>query len=105
MFWRGEQGDGDESDDDTAGPHGHLPGASGSDIGKVCGGDCEGKRRVDHRSMSGSDSGAMPSSLEQRRGLLFAALAFAQLDVREPAVDALKTWLGNWRGLGDVIVG
>jgi len=50
----------------------------------------------------------MSQSTEQRRATLVAALGFAQLDVapgHEPAVDALKSYLGSWRGVGDVVVG
>jgi hypothetical protein len=32
----------------------------------------------------------MTPSLAQRRATLFAALAFAQLDVHEPVIDALS---------------
>lgn len=55
-----------------------------------------------------SESASPAGSTEQRRATLFAALALGQLDVvpgREPAVDALKTYLDSWCGAGDVVRG
>jgi hypothetical protein len=40
-----------------------------------------------------------------RRALLVAALGFAQLDARHPAVGALKSWLGSWNGIGAIVTG
>jgi hypothetical protein len=41
---------------------------------------------------------------EKRRALLVVALGFALLDLRSapepPALRALRTWLGSWRGVG-----
>ena len=45
----------------------------------------------------------------RRRSLLTAALGFALLDIRgkpaPPEVQTVRTWLDNWRGVGDVVTG
>jgi len=44
------------------------------------------------------------TSPDRRRALLVATLGFARLELRgtpePPALRALKTWLGSWRGAG-----
>jgi hypothetical protein len=47
------------------------------------------------------------SSARYRRGLLVAALAFANLRATDPppALVELRSRLGSWRGVGDIIVG
>jgi hypothetical protein len=40
-----------------------------------------------------------------RRALLVAALGFAELAARHPAVGALKSWLGSWNGIGAIVTG
>jgi hypothetical protein len=47
--------------------------------------------------------------LTRRRSLLTAALGFALLRTRDgsapPETEALRKWLDNWRGIGDVVTG
>jgi len=44
-------------------------------------------------------------SPDRRRSLLVAALAFAQLEPREPELRLLHRWLDTWSGLGEIAVG
>jgi hypothetical protein len=44
-------------------------------------------------------------SLAERRRLLVAALGFARLESRDPAVEAVRAWLEGWSGLGLVVGG
>jgi hypothetical protein len=44
-------------------------------------------------------------AIHNRRALLTAALGFAQLPPRAPALGALHAWLDSWTGLGLVVVG
>jgi len=51
----------------------------------------------------------VPTELERRRALLFAALGFALVDTQgKPApkeILLVREWLDNWKGLGHVVVG
>ena len=50
-----------------------------------------------------------PSDLARRCSLLTAALGFVLVDTRgkpaPPEVQTVRTWLDNWRGVGDVVTG
>jgi hypothetical protein len=43
--------------------------------------------------------------VNSRRSLLTAALGFAQLQIRIPALQALHTWLDTWTGVGALAAG
>ena len=53
----------------------------------------------------GSKRETVVSPLEQRRVNLVAALGFAQVAANEPVLNALRSYLNSWRGVGDVVVG